>query len=75
MGAAFMKPALGPTIHPSTGTNLEARSLGGVQSAGQRASGTAVKDVAAAQALGQMSKILHPITKTAASNAPGPKKT
>lgn len=57
---------------PPNMMNLTARSIGAASYAGKAAGAGAAKDIAAAKALA--SNGMKPLTKTAASNAPGPKK-
>jgi hypothetical protein len=59
------------TIAPS-GQNLQARAIGASGFTAGRQSGSAVKDIAASKAAATHG--LKATTKTAATNAPGPKK-
>jgi hypothetical protein len=56
----------------SSGMNMQARAIGASGYAAQRSGTAAGKDIAAAQAAAKNG--LKSISKTAASNAPGPKK-
>lgn len=56
-----------------SGQNLQARAIGASGFASQRAGGAAQKDLGAALGAGQRG--LKPTAKTAATNAPGPKRT
>lgn len=57
----------------SSGQNLQARAIGASGFASRAAGGAAKKDIAAAQALYKAGS-LRATAKTAATNAPGPKK-
>jgi hypothetical protein len=63
----FKKHAMG-----GSGQNLQARAIGASGFASGRSGGAANKDLGAAMGVG--GKGLRPSTKTAASNAPGPKR-
>lgn len=56
----------------SSGTNLQARAIGANSYAARSAGMGAQRDIAASMAA--VKHGLKPVTKTAASNAPGPKK-
>ena len=73
MGSKFFKPTMSPGA-PKVGTsmNMEARALGGPAYNARSAGMAAQKDLGAAAGLGKTG--LKPGLKTAASNAPGPKK-
>lgn len=69
---AFASKPKGSSFSPS-GTNLEARAVGSAGYTGHAAGGAAAKDIGAAMALVKQHQ-LKPSTKTAATNAPGPRK-
>jgi hypothetical protein len=71
MGSAFFK-GRGGLSKPSTAMNMTARAYGASQYAAKAAGAASAKDLGAASALGKGG--LKPLSKTAASNAPGPKK-
>jgi hypothetical protein len=70
MGSKFIKS---PGVHPTSGMNLEARSFGAFNYAAKGAGSAAAKDLGAAAAFGKNMK-MGPVAKTAATDAPGPKK-
>jgi hypothetical protein len=73
MGTSFFKGAAPPAIGKgSSAMNMQARAIGAPTYAGAKAGAGAAKDIAAAAALNKASP--KAATKTAASNAPGPKK-
>lgn len=73
MGTSFMKGAHGPKVFSSSGQNLQARAGGAGGFAAGRAGSGAQKDIAGAIAMFKQ-RPLKQSTKTAATNAPGPKK-
>jgi len=72
MGTSFFKRHEHLSPKSSGVTNMAARAFSAPGFAGRAAGGVASKDVAAAAALSK--GVLRANSKTAASNAPGPKK-
>lgn len=72
MGTSFFKANSKPGIKPATSMNMEARAIGANAYAAKASGQAAQKDLGALAGLGHGG--LKPTAKTAASNAPGPKK-
>lgn len=76
MGSKFFKEKANPGVHPSSGMNMMARAVSSSGFGARAAGGAAAKDLGAASAFNAKgTAAMKPLSKTAASNAVGPKRT
>lgn len=72
----FFKEKAAPGVHPTSGMNMMGRAIGSSSFGARAAGGAAAKDLGAASAFNAKgTAAMKPLTKTAASNAVGPKRT